>query len=284
MTDHQDSKAGPKAIKLSTQGLASIASSGTKPHFDLPTYDRKALKEQIVHIAMRDVMKAQDCLYTVIERSAGGQKARVIGSITSYLHAPSNPEAVIAKMADENTQIVSLTITESGYYENEATAALDTDHPDIAYDLKSPEVPKTVYGYLARALDRRRQAGHKPFTLMSCDNIQQNGTLLRKMMLTFTREANPALGEWLSAHGAFPNSMVDRITPRTGDKDKEGLKKNFGLDDAWPVVTEPFLQWVIEDDFAGARPPWEKVGVQVVKNVEPYEMMKLRLLNASHSA
>ncbi|RYE99967.1 MAG: mannitol dehydrogenase family protein, partial [Oxalobacteraceae bacterium] len=223
-------------------------------------------------------------MYTVVERSAEGSKARIIGSITSYIYAPGNTDAVIAKMAHADTRIVSLTITESGYYCNEATGELDAKHPDIVYDLAGKGAPRTVYGYLFSALKKRFDDRQRPFTVMSCDNVQQNGTMARKMLLAFAKARDPKLAEWISENGAFPNSMVDRITPRTHDADKVSLAEHFGVEDAWPVVTEPFMQWVIEDDFADGRPLWEKVGVQVVGEVEPFELMKLRLLNASHSA
>lgn len=288
----------------------------------LPAYDRVGLQSGIVHIgvggfhrahmavyidsllhdpdnkhwaicgvgllphdsAMGQAMAQQDNLFTVIERHKSGTSARVVGAMTSFLHAPSDPEAVLQKLADPATRIVSMTITESGYHVNESTGGLDIMHPDIAQDLKSPRAPKTFYGYLATALERRRVAGHPPFTVMSCDNVEHNGDLTRRMMLAFARELGGALAPWLESHGAFPNSMVDRITPRTTDGDRHDLAKEFGIADQWPVVTEPYSQWVIEDKFACGRPPFESVGVQIAKDVAPYETMKLRLLNGSHSA
>lgn len=235
-------------------------------------------------LAMRDALASQDYLYTVLERGAAKSRARVVGAISGYLHAPSDPEAVLAKLADPSTHIVSMTITESGYFVNEATGGLDLHHPDIAADLLAPRAVKTIYGYLCTALERRRKAGLAPFTVMSCDNVQHNGDLTRRMVLAFAREQNAELAAWIDAHGAFPNSMVDRITPRTTDADRTDLKEHFGIDDAWPVVTEPFSQWVMEDRFSDGSPPWGEVGVQLVADVNPYEMMKLRLLNGSHSA
>jgi mannitol 2-dehydrogenase len=237
--------------------------------------------------AMRDALAPQDYLYTVIERAAIGSSARVIGSITDYIFAPGNSEAVIAKMAHPDTHIVSMTITESGYYYNESTHELDIEHPDIAFDLAGQGPPRTIFGYLAKALLRRLEAGLKPFTVMSCDNMQKNGHITRNMLLSFARLYDPTMAAWLSENGAFPNSMVDRITPRTVDADKVSLAEEFGVEDAWPVVTEPFMQWVLEDNFSDGRPPFEKVGVQVVphvRDVEDFELIKLRLLNAGHSA
>ncbi|KAJ0116681.1 hypothetical protein J7T55_009831 [Diaporthe amygdali] len=294
----------------------------------IPTYSREGLKEGIVHIGvggfhrahlavyvdnllgknvndarewaicgvglkpfdagMRDALVPQDGLYTTIERSAEGSQARVIGSINSFLYAPDNVDAVIAKMANPETRIVSMTITESGYYYNENTHELQVEDPDIVEDLKSDlGAPRTTYGFLFAALARRHAAGLKPFTVLSCDNMQKNGTITRSMLLSFARLRDPKIADWIAEHGAFPNSMVDRITPRTSDTDKTDLAANFGIEDAWPVVTEPFMQWVVEDTFANGRPAFEQVGVQVVKNVhevEKFECHKLRLLNASHTA
>lgn len=237
--------------------------------------------------AMRDALEPQDCLYTVIERSAEGTKARVVGSITDYIFAPDDSEAVIAKLAHPDTHIVSLTITESGYYYNENTHELETDHPDIAADLATDGPPRTTFGYLTAALGRRYRAGLKPFTVMSCDNMQKNGHISRSMLISFARLRDPEMASWLAQYGAFPNSMVDRITPRTVQADKVSLAEEFDIEDEWPVVTEPFMQWVLEDNFSDGRPPFEKAGVQVVRSlsdVEEFELIKLRLLNASHSA
>lgn len=294
----------------------------------IPTYSREGLKEGIVHIGvggfhrahlavyidnllganagdarewaicgvglkpfdagMRDALVPQDGLYTTIERSADGSRARVIGSINSFLYAPDSVDAVISKMAHPDTKIVSMTITESGYYYNENTHELHSEDADIVADLKSDlSAPKTTYGYLFAALERRKNAGLKPFTVLSCDNMQKNGTITRNMLLSFARLRDPSVADWIAEHGAFPNSMVDRITPRTAEADKADLAARFGIQDDWPVVTEPFMQWVVEDVFANGRPAFDKVGVQVVKNVhevEKFECHKLRLLNASHTA
>ena len=233
---------------------------------------------------MRDALLPQDYLYTVVERSADGDDPRVIGSLLNYLHAPENPEAVLEKLASPNTLIVTMTITEGGYYVNEATGEFNDTHPDIVHDLQHPREPKCSFGYLAEALDRRRRRGLQPFTVMSCDNLQHNGTVAKKMLLAFIERRDPALASWVSEHCAFPNSMVDRITPATTDEHRALIREKFALQDRWPVVTEPFLQWVIEDNFPGGRPPWEEVGAQMTLDVLPYEKMKMRLLNASHQA
>jgi mannitol 2-dehydrogenase len=234
--------------------------------------------------AIRDAMLAQDCLYTVVERGAQGDAARVVGSLLEFLYAPDDAEAVLEKMADPGTRIVALTITEGGYYINQGNGEFDAAHADIAHDLAHPLTPRCSFGYLAEALRRRRERGLAPFTLMSCDNLQNNGDVLRKMLLAFTALGDPALSEWVAHNAAFPNSMVDRITPATTDEHRALLRERFGLADAWPVMTEPFLQWVIEDHFPGGRPAWELVGAQMTADVLPYEKMKLRLLNAGHQS
>ncbi|GAK50919.1 mannitol dehydrogenase domain protein [Candidatus Moduliflexus flocculans] len=233
---------------------------------------------------MYDTMKSQDCLYTVVEQSSAGNNARIIGSITNILFAPENPQAVIEKIASPECRIVSLTITEGGYYVNSGTGEFDANHPDIQHDLANPDMPKCAFGFLAAALELRRKNRMIPFTLMSCDNMQSNGDVFKKMFLAFARLRNPELAQWLAEHASFPNSMVDRITPATTDEHRAMVKTSFGIGDGWPVVTEPFKQWVIEDHFCNGRPAWEKVGAQMTQEVLPYEKMKIRLLNASHQA
>ncbi len=233
---------------------------------------------------MRDVLKSQDCLYTLVERSAQGDKARIVGSIANFLFAPDNREEVLEKMAAPETRIVSLTITEGGYYLHAGTGAFDADHPDIRHDLSFPHEPECSFGFLLEALDRRRRRGQAPFTLMSCDNIQGNGDVLKTTLLAFAALRDPVLASWIKRNCAFPNSMVDRITPATTGAHRLLVRDEFGVDDAWPVVTEPFKQWVIEDQFVLGRPRWHEVGAQMTGDVLPYEKMKLRLLNASHQA
>lgn len=233
---------------------------------------------------MRDVLRSQDCLYTLVERSTAGDQARVVGSIVDFLFAPGNGEAVLEKMAAPETKIVSLTITEGGYYVHAGTGTLDAGHPDIRRDLAFPHEPRCSFGFLLEALDRRRQRGLAPFTLMSCDNIQGNGDVLKTMLLSFAELRDPLFADWMARNCAFPNSMVDRITPATTDEHRQMVRDQFGIDDSWPVVTEPFKQWVIEDHFVQGRPMWEETGAQMTNDVLPYEKMKLRLLNASHQA
>ncbi|HEY9737628.1 MAG TPA: mannitol dehydrogenase family protein, partial [Trichocoleus sp.] len=173
-------------------------------------------------------------------------------------------------------------ITEGGYYVVEGSGEFDVEHPIIQHDLQHPNEPFGIYGFLAAALEQRRQQGLPPFTVLSCDNIQGNGQMVSKMLTTFAELQNPDLGRWIAEHVAFPNSMVDRITPATTPADREMVADQFEIDDAWPVVAEPFLQWVVEDHFSAGRPDLESVGVQMTDNVHPYEMMKIRLLNTSH--
>ncbi|GAA3607616.1 mannitol dehydrogenase family protein [Microlunatus ginsengisoli] len=234
---------------------------------------------------MRDVLKEQDGLYTLVLKDADGSwEPRVIGSITDYLLAPDDPEAVIEQMAAETTRIVSLTVTEGGYNVHPVTGEFDAGNPAVQADLEPGATPTTTFGLVVEALARRRDRGLAPFTVMSCDNIQGNGHVAAKMFTAFARLRDPELGDWLAGAVRFPNSMVDRITPGTTDEDRDAVAERFGIADGWPVVCEPFTQWVLEDDFSLGRPALETVGVQVVDDVTPYELMKLRLLNASHQA
>lgn len=286
-----------------------------------PTYDRSAVTAGVVHIgvgafhrahqamyldrlmnegkaldwgicgvgvlesdrAMKDALIAQDCLYTlVVKHPDGTYEPRVIGSIVDYLLVPDDPEAVIEKMASPSVRIVSLTVTEGGYSLDPLTGEFDPAVGGADHDLAPDAVPRTFFGLITEALRRRRDRGLEPFTVMSCDNIQGNGHVARRAFTAFAALEDAELAEWIAREVPFPNSMVDRITPRTTDQDRAEVKQRFDLDDGWPVVCEPFIQWVLEDDFAAGRPPLEESGVQVVADVEPYELMKLRLLNASH--
>ena len=236
-------------------------------------------------LKMKEAMHAQDCLYTLVEKAPDGSwEPRVIGSIVQYLYAPDDPEAVIEKMADPATRIVSLTVTEGGYNFHPVTGEFDDTNPAVKADLAPGAVPATTFGLITEALVRRRSRGIEPFTVMSCDNIQGNGHMAQEVFTAFARLRDPELGEWVAGNVQFPNSMVDRITPVTTDEDRAQISERFGVEDAWPVVCEPFTQWALEDKFSLGRPPFEDVGVQVVPDVVPYELMKLRLLNASHQA
>jgi mannitol 2-dehydrogenase len=235
--------------------------------------------------AMKDALDAQDGLYTLVLRHADGTwEPRIIGSIVQYLLAPDDPEAVIEKMAAPATRIVSLTITEGGYNISDVTGEFDAANPDVARDLEPGAVPRTAFGLITEALRRRWTRGLAPFTVMSCDNLEGNGYLSRRVFTAFARLRDPKLGDWVEREARFPNSMVDRITPVTTDADRAEVAERFGIEDRWPVVCEPFTQWVLEDSFTAGRPPYERAGVQVVGLVEPYELMKLRLLNGSHQA
>ena len=233
---------------------------------------------------MRDALKPQDCLYTVVERSADTQSARVIGSLVDYVYAPAERETALEKIADPACRLLSLTITEGGYFIDESTGAFNDTHPDIQHDLEHPQKPSSSLGLIALALDRRRQRNLPPLTIMSCDNLQGNGDVIKRVLEAFAGLLNPDLRRWITGNVAFPNSMVDRITPATTAADIALVSDSFGILDAWPVVTEPFRQWVIEDHFAAGRPPWERVGAEIVSDVAPYEIMKMRLLNGSHLA
>ena len=233
---------------------------------------------------MQETLDAQDGLYTlVVKHFDGTYEPRVIGAITDYLFAPDDPEAVLEKLAAEATRIVSLTVTEGGYSIDHVTGEFDPAG-DVARDLEPGAAPRTTFGFVTEALRRRRERGLTPFTVMSCDNLQGNGHLSRRAFTAFARLRDPELGGWVEREVRFPNSMVDRITPVTTDDDRAELSARFGIDDRWPVVCEPFTQWVLEEAFSLGRPPYEEAGVQVVEDVEPYELMKLRLLNASHQA
>ena len=234
---------------------------------------------------MKEVLDAQDCLYTLTLRHPDGRReSRVIGSIAEYLFAPDDAETVVERMSDAAVRIVSLTITEGGYNFDRVTGEFDATHPDVVADLVDGAPPTTVFGFVAEAARRRRQRGIPPFTVLSCDNVQGNGHMAKAMFTAFAELKDPELGAWMRENIRFPNSMVDRITPVTSETDIAEALSITGLDDAWPVICEPFFQWVIEDDFGIGRPAFDDAGAQFVDDVEPYELMKLRLLNASHQA
>ncbi len=234
---------------------------------------------------MQQALDAQDGLFTLVVKHADGTyEPRIIGSVVEYLFARDDPEAVLAKLADPATRIVSLTVTEGGYNIDSVDGAFLRHAPDILRDLEPGAVPATVFGLVTEALVRRRADGVPPFTVMSCDNIQGNGDVARRSFSAYATMRDAALGEWVRRAVHFPNCMVDRITPVTTDEDRAEVARRFGIDDRWPVMCEPFTQWVLEDSFSMGRPPLEDAGVQLVHEVEPYELMKLRLLNASHQA
>jgi len=301
---------------LRSATLPSLAGS-----LSVPTYDRSRVRAGIVHLGVgafhrshqamyldrlleqgqaldwgicgvgvlpadrrtAEVMAAQDCLYTLVVKHAdGSMDARVVGSIVEYLLAPDDPEAVVEKMAAGTTRIVSLTVTEGGYNIGAVTGEFDAAHPDVVADLRPGAALRTSFGLVTEALVRRRDRGLAPFTVVSCDNVQHNGDVARRSFAAFAGLRDPELGAWVEREVPFPNSMVDRITPATTDEDRAEVARRFGVEDGWPVVCEPFTQWVLEDRSSLGRPPLEDAGVQVVADVDPYERMKLRLLNASH--
>ena len=237
------------------------------------------------NVTMRDALAAQDGLYTLAVRHGDGTwDARVIGSIVEYLFAPDDPEAAIEKMAAPATRIVSITVTEGGYNLDAVTGEFNASEQSVQADLRPGSAPRTIFGLVTEALARRRVRGLPAFTILSCDNIQGNGHVSQRAFTAFARLRDPELAEWVTAEVRFPNCMVDRITPKTTEEDRAELSRRFGIEDRWPVLCEPFAQWVLEDDFTAGRPPLEDAGVQIVSDVEPYELMKLRLLNASHQA
>ncbi len=309
-------------VRLSTAALAG-APAQLPAEVAVPGYDRAQLKAGIVHFGvggfhrahqamyvdrllnaggatdwgicgvgvleadarMKAVMDEQDCLYTlVLKHPDGTLEPRVIGSIVEYLYAPADPQAVVEKLAAPETRIVSLTVTEGGYNFDQITGEFMADTPAVAADLQPGAVPRTVFGLVVAGLALRRARGLEPFTVMSCDNIPGNGRVARTMFTAFARLLDPSLADWMDERVHFPNSMVDRITPATTDADRELVRERWGIEDAWPVVAEPFEQWVLEDDFGLGRPAYAEAGVQVVADVEPYEQMKLRLLNVGHQA
>ena len=229
----------------------------------------------------RDALQPQDGLYTLAVRDASGEALRVIGAIRGIVVAPEDPAALLRAMCSPQVRIVSLTVTEKGYCHDPATGELNEEHPDIRHDLTHPDAPRSAPGFLARALHERRRLGIAPFTILCCDNLPANGRTVRKVVTSFATLLDAAFGTWTGATVAFPCTMVDRIVPATTDADRARISAALGVDDAWPAVTEPFSQWIIEDQFPQGRPAWAAI---FVTGVEPFEHMKLRLLNGAHSS
>ena len=233
----------------------------------------------------RDDLREQDYLFTLFELGdSDDTQVRVIGAIRDMLLAEDDAQALIDKLASPEIRIVSLTITEGGYCIDDSNGEFMAHLPQVQHDLAHPNAPTTVFGFLCAALDKRRAAGTPAFTLMSCDNLPHNGAVTRKALLAFAALRDCDLRDWIEGHVSFPNAMVDRITPMTSTQHRLQLADQHGVDDAWPVVCEPFVQWVLEDKFVNGRPAWEKVGVQFTDDVTPYEEMKIKLLNGSHLA
>lgn len=304
------------ATKLSLSSLDAI-----KARADVPNYDRHALRAGIVHFGvgnfhrahqavylddlfnlgrdldwaiigagvlpsdetMRARLEAQDFLTTVVEQDNNRTAAHVTGAMIAYLK-PGDTTAIIAQLASPAIRIVSLTITEGGYFIDPASGVFDPEHPAIAEDARNPSSPKTVFGLILAGLAARRDKGIQPFTVMSCDNIPGNGEVTHAAVCGLARLSDPGFADWIDANVAFPNGMVDRITPATGTREIDIVAKEYGIDDAWPVFCEEFKQWVLEDKFPQGRPALEKVGVQFVRDVAPYEHMKIRILNGGHAA
>jgi mannitol 2-dehydrogenase len=278
----------------------------------VPRYDRDALVRSIVHIgvggfhrahlatyvdelaaagnqdwsivgggvleqdrAIAEALLAQDCLYTLVTRSEEGARAEVIGSIVDFVHAHPDLAPLVDRIADPHTRIVSLTVTEGGYPVDDATGGFDPTSSDGG--------PNSAFAAIVHGLRRRHDEGHGPVTVLSCDNVIGNGGVARTATLGVAGLFEPEIVDWIRDKVAFPNSMVDRITPQTTDGDRAWLAEQYGVEDRWPVMTEPFRQWVVEDEFAAGRPPFEELDIIITDDVEPYELFKLRLLNAGHS-
>jgi fructuronate reductase/mannitol 2-dehydrogenase len=302
------------AVRLTDPTLDRVA-----PHVAAPTYDRASLRAGVVHIGVgqfhrahqevyfdelarrgvtdwgvvgvglhsrtaQDALEPQDLLYTVVERDADADTARVVGSLLAHLHAPADPDAVLAVLADPRIRVVTMTVTGAGYHLEPSSGAFDAEDPEVRADLDHPDAPTTFFGFVAAALARRRRDGTPPFTVLSCDNIPNNGAAARRAVVGFARLRDEELAAWIEEHVAFPSSMVDRITPSADEDDVALVEREFGVEDRRPVVTERFRQWIVEDRFCAGRPPLEDVGVQFVDDVAPYELMKKRLLNGGHCA
>jgi mannitol 2-dehydrogenase len=303
-------------VRLTTRSVPELPEGVRRP-----SYDRRALRQGVLHFgvgnfhrshqalyfdeligstastdwgirgvgilpsdrAIHAALTEQDGLYSLVEKSDDDRSVRVIGSLVRHVFAPANPETVFEALGSPETRLVTLTITEGGYCTQGGTK-LDFEHPDIEHDLRRRWRPKTVYGYLAEGLDRRRLRGLGAVPVLSCDNVPDNGLVLGRGLVEFCSARCADLGAWLEDFGCFPSSMVDRITPAATASDSERLAADTGIQDACPVVCEPFRQWVMEDCFGGARPPLDAVGVHFTPDVRPYQEIKIRLLNATHSA
>jgi len=302
--------------KLSLANLQQVKATA-----GIPSYDRDSLKAGIVHFgvgnfhrahmavyldslfnagtdhdwaiigagvmpsdeAMKAKLAEQDFLTTVVEQDNNRSGAHVTGVMIDIL-SPGNPEATIAKLADPTIRIVSLTITEGGYFIDPASGVFDPKHPGMVADAANPTAPKTVFGLMIAGLKARKNKGIAPFTIMSCDNIPGNGEVTHAATVGLAKLSDPDLATWIDENVAFPNAMVDRITPATGPREIGILADDYGIEDNWPVFCEEFKQWVLEDNFPQGRPALEKVGVQFVPDVAPYEHMKIRILNGGHAA
>ena len=303
------------SIKLSVDALPELASA-----VSVPSYRRSDLRAGILHFgvgnfhrahqavylddlfnagldrdwaivgasvrsaddAIRQKLQAQDWLSTVVEQEADSINARVTGAMVDYL-PPGAGAAILGRLADPAIRIVTLTITEGGYYVDPASGAFDPEHPDIVRDARNLAAPATVFGIILAGLKRRRTAGIPPFTVVSCDNLPGNGHAAANAVIGLAAKVDRDLAAWVESAVPFPNGMVDRITPATSRREIDTLRDSFGIDDNWPVFCEAFKQWVLEDHFAAGRPALEEAGVTFVSEVAPYELMKLRILNGGHA-
>lgn len=237
------------------------------------------------HPDQRDRLAPQGGLYAALQNDRSGVAARIVGCLGSVMVAPEDPVAVVEAMASPHVKIVSLTVTEKGYCIDPATGRLQQNQPNIRHDLEHPGEPRTAVGLILAALERRRDEGMAPFTVLCCDNLPSNGRLLASLVSDFAALRDCGLATWVETHASFPCTMVDRIVPATTAEDIAEAARLTGIFDAAPVVHEPFRQWVIEGRFIeNARPRWENAGAELVSDVAPYEHMKLRLLNGAHSA
>lgn len=233
--------------------------------------------------SVREQLAPQDGLYTLVERSGDGEKLQLIGAVLQNVVGPENPAELVRAMAQPAIKIISMTVTEKGYCHDPASGNLNVQHPDIAHDLQNLNAPKSAIGYLVAALNARHKAGVKSFTVLSCDNLPNNGEVLAKVVVQFAEKISPELAAWISANTCFPSTMIDRIVPATTDQDRQDIEARLGMRDEGLVVAEPFTQWVIEDKFSDGRPQWEQVGALLVDDVRVFEKIKLRLLNGAHS-
>lgn len=300
--------------------MKTVASVSLPLHVQQPQYDRNALRSRIVHFGfgafhrahqalltdrvlnakggdwgiceislfsgdtLMGQLRAQDHLYTVLEKGAEGNQPIVIGAVHECLNAKLDSlAAIIEKFCEPQVAIVSLTITEKGYCIDPATGKLDTQNPRIVHDLENPQEPHSAPGILVEALHRRRERGLRPFTVLSCDNIPDNGHVVKNAVLGMAQKRSPELAEWIAEQVSFPGTMVDRIVPAATEESLAEIARELGVEDPCAISCEPFIQWVVEDNFVAGRPEWELAGVQMVQDVLPWEQMKLRMLNGSHS-
>ena len=231
---------------------------------------------------LRSILLKQDCLGSVVEQSANESVARISGAMVDYLPV-GDVDAILKKISSPDIRIVSMTVTEGGYFVDAETGHFNKTHPAIVADAKQLDSPKTVFGIIVNALRARRDAGLPAFTVMSCDNLPHNGVVARGAVVGLARLADETLADWIDANASFPNGMVDRIAPATGPRELSMIKENHGIEDGYPVFCEDYLQWVLEDKFVDGRPALENVGVQFVNDVTPFETMKIRMLNGGHA-